>query len=259
MEGTGKQTVVCDECDHIQRASPAPEWPPVCVTCGETTDTQNHPDDPHAPEDHPFAPAPAPPPRGCVDTVTHLDGLAHSLCSKPAPPSFLCGCGNAGLDHLCKRPVADPALERLITFSTEWRVERDALRTTLEKSQVARELLFRASLEVIKQRDSEKARADAAILNVDQWIEVCRKAEDERDALARANAELGVELARHIDEAKARAKEKNMKRYQFVWWGWRDSVWQPYRISCRNPDAKIYKWRLNLGPLEIRKWKEKKK
>jgi len=47
-----------------------------------------------------------------------------------------------------------------------------------------------------------------------------------------------------------------LSQYQFVWWGLFDSTswWPPVqfrRTHCRSP----YAWMLDIGPLEIRRWK----
>lgn len=42
---------------------------------------------------------------------------------------------------------------------------------------------------------------------------------------------------------------------QFVWWGW--SSWQRWKFWRPDPNssyAKIYRWGLACGPLEIRRW-----
>ena len=42
-------------------------------------------------------------------------------------------------------------------------------------------------------------------------------------------------------------------RFQFVWWGLRDE----WHLAFDRPEgglASIYRWRLFLGPLEVRRW-----
>ena len=43
-----------------------------------------------------------------------------------------------------------------------------------------------------------------------------------------------------------------MKRFQFVWYDWR-GPW--FRMFIEKPFYKgIYRWRIALGPLDIRRW-----
>jgi hypothetical protein len=42
-----------------------------------------------------------------------------------------------------------------------------------------------------------------------------------------------------------------VKRYQFVWWGWRDMSFRFGRFG--KPFSSVYRWALVLGPLEIRR------
>jgi hypothetical protein len=49
-----------------------------------------------------------------------------------------------------------------------------------------------------------------------------------------------------------------MKRFQFIWWGfgprhWRLRMAGPYP-SCGKAYGSIYRWRLLIGPFEIRRW-----
>jgi hypothetical protein len=44
-----------------------------------------------------------------------------------------------------------------------------------------------------------------------------------------------------------------MKRYRFIWWGWRDMNFGFGRFVSSL--SAVYVWWLYLGPLEIRKWK----
>lgn len=47
-----------------------------------------------------------------------------------------------------------------------------------------------------------------------------------------------------------------MKRYQFVWWGWREIErgWGFWRPDPDDGFNYIYRWSLTIGPLEIRRW-----
>ena len=50
-----------------------------------------------------------------------------------------------------------------------------------------------------------------------------------------------------------------MKRYQFVWWGWKWALTDPFcgftRLDPNKTDmALIYRWYWWCGPLEIRRW-----
>lgn len=49
-----------------------------------------------------------------------------------------------------------------------------------------------------------------------------------------------------------------MKRFQFVWWGWKNIEWPWIKFKKLNPHehslALIYKWVFFIGPLEIRRW-----
>jgi hypothetical protein len=47
-----------------------------------------------------------------------------------------------------------------------------------------------------------------------------------------------------------------MSRYQFIWWGWSNMLWQLYPSDFYGGLATVYKWWLCLGPLEIRRWKK---
>jgi len=44
------------------------------------------------------------------------------------------------------------------------------------------------------------------------------------------------------------------KRYQLVWWGW-GYCWTIKPIRDVGGHALIYRWRVIIGPLEIRRWR----
>lgn len=47
----------------------------------------------------------------------------------------------------------------------------------------------------------------------------------------------------------------NFRRYQFVWWGFRDMAWGKSHAMMFSSLRYIYDWSYCFGPLEIRRWK----
>jgi hypothetical protein len=48
-----------------------------------------------------------------------------------------------------------------------------------------------------------------------------------------------------------------MKRFQWVWYGFGDMMWGFERPGREHGGlALIYRWRLYLGPLEVRRWEK---
>lgn len=44
-------------------------------------------------------------------------------------------------------------------------------------------------------------------------------------------------------------------QYQFVWWGWRSWAFRAVIFDESKTDlAKVYRWSVNFGPFEVRKW-----
>ena len=48
---------------------------------------------------------------------------------------------------------------------------------------------------------------------------------------------------------------ENLRRFQVVWW-WRPSEWQVGFERPADGLRHIYRWLLQIGPLDIRRWKE---
>lgn len=46
---------------------------------------------------------------------------------------------------------------------------------------------------------------------------------------------------------------KEKRRYQFIWWGL--GMWYPPKLIRYNGGlARIYRWSLLFGPIEVRRW-----
>lgn len=58
-----------------------------------------------------------------------------------------------------------------------------------------------------------------------------------------------------FDFKRAWERSDRSGRYQFVWWGWRNWRFGLAVFDESKTDlAKIYRWSVNFGPVDLRKW-----
>lgn len=53
----------------------------------------------------------------------------------------------------------------------------------------------------------------------------------------------------------ARRAAETRGRFQWVWWGWLS--WRDWDVTLYRPGggmARIYRWCVQVGPLELRRW-----
>ena len=45
--------------------------------------------------------------------------------------------------------------------------------------------------------------------------------------------------------------------FEIVWWGWRQWGWKLWRPRPLDPWGSIYGWTARVGPVELRKWRQR--